>query len=268
MDGMNEFVADLDANGLEVIDCQDPGAFPERELSGAKAMRQMEAMTRLGRAFLDKPDAILQELADSAVATCESDSAGISIEINGGTDEEFYRWVATSGVYTDFLGAILPRYPSACGLSLIRGRAQRFRVTQRFFDILGVEAPPVTDGILLPWEVGGTRGTIFVMDHKRSDAFDCNDVRMMEMLADFAAMAVRHQEQQSMVAEKAKLAAENAMSRELAHHLNNPLQSLTAAAYLVGQGVLGEKKKLLAEGMTKDIETMTSLVKRMMQLAS
>ena len=111
---------------------------------------QAEGMERLARAFVERPDTILQELVNAAVELCGADSAGISIEKEGGNDTEFYHWVATAGQYSGFLDAVLPRYPSACGLCLERGQAQHFRVGQRFFDILGVEAPLVTDGILLP----------------------------------------------------------------------------------------------------------------------
>ena len=44
--------------------------------------------------------------------------------------------------------------------------------------------------------VGATRGTIFIMAHGRTEAFDLEDSRMMQVLADFAAMGVRQQRQQ------------------------------------------------------------------------
>ena len=72
---------------------------------------------------------------------------------------------------------------------------------------MGIEAPLVTDGILIPWEVGETRGTIFVMAHGRTDAFDANDCRLMKVLADFAAMGVRQQAQQRILMEKSNNAA-------------------------------------------------------------
>jgi hypothetical protein len=47
------------------------------------------------------------------------------------------------------MNAVIPRYPSACGICLERGKPQLFRVGQRFFDTMGIEASLVTDGILL-----------------------------------------------------------------------------------------------------------------------
>ena len=137
----------------------------------------------------------MQELVDTALLLCGADSAGISIEQDSRTDEDYYQWIATAGDYAGFRDAKLPRLPSACGICLDRGEPQLFRVSQRFFDILGVQAANVTDGILLPWELDDMRGTIFIMAHSRRDAFDSNDAQVMQSLANFAAAGIRQQRQ-------------------------------------------------------------------------
>jgi hypothetical protein len=75
----------------------------------------------------------LQELVNAAVELCGADSAGISLEKTDRTETEFYHWVATADQYSEFPNALLPRYPSACGVCLERGRPQLFRVGLRFF---------------------------------------------------------------------------------------------------------------------------------------
>src|ERR1700761_8300166 len=185
----------VEETGLEVLDLRADSAFARRNLHSRDIGTQMAGLQRLSRALLERPESILQELVEAAVTLCGADSAGISIEKEDGSDQEFYHWIATAGAYSGFLNAILPRYPSACGLCLERGHAQHFTVTKKFFDILGVEAPLVTDGILLPWTTEDTRGTIFVMAHGRTEAFDETDARLMTMLADFAAMGYRQQKQ-------------------------------------------------------------------------
>jgi signal transduction histidine kinase len=174
--------------------------------------------------------------------------------------------VATAGAYSGFLDAILPRYPSACGVCLERGHAQHFTVAKKFFDILGVKAPLVTDGILLPWKTDDTRGTIFVMAHDRTQAFDENDARLMNMLADFAAMGFKQQRQhaQALAHERAFAAAE--MANDLAHKINNPLQSMTNAAYLVSEGGCEEDMKTLGRELSNDIDRLSSLVKELLSL--
>jgi signal transduction histidine kinase len=199
-------------------------------------------------------------LVNAAVDLCGADSAGISLEMEEKSDTAFYHWVATAGQYNGFLSAILPRYPSACGVCLGRGKPQVFRVRRRFFDIMGINAPLVTDGILLPWQVGETRGTIFIMAHGRTAAFDKYDGQLMRVLADFAAMAVRHQRQQQALIEQAKVAAAAAMANKLAHQINNPLQSLMNVAYLAAGGHRDNDPKTLGRERCTDLMRLSVLV--------
>jgi hypothetical protein len=252
--------------GLEVIDLAEDVSFAGRRLHDRDVMIQMEGMHRLARAFVDSPDTILQELVNAAVELCGADSSGISIEREDGSDAEFYHWVATAGAYSGFLNAVLPRSPSACGVCLERGRPQLFRVTQRFFDLLGVVAPEVTDGILLPWDEGESRGTIFIMAHGRDEAFDANDVRMMLMLADFVKMGVRQQRQRKQLMEQAMLGAAAGMANELAHRINNPLQSITNLVYLAAGGGITGDARALAEELADPIQRLSVLAARLLSL--
>jgi hypothetical protein len=252
--------------GLEVIDLVEDASFAGRHLHERDVVMQMEGMRRVTRAFVDSPDTILQELVKAAVELCGADSSGISIERENKTDADFYEWVATAGAYSGVLNAVLPRSPSACGVCLERGRPQLFRVTQRFFDLLGVEAPEVTDGILLPWDEGEIRGTIFIMAHGRDEAFDRDDVRMMQMLADFVAMGVRQQRQQKQLMEQAMLRAAAGMANELAHRINNPLQSITNLVYLAAGGGVPGDAKMLAEELSDPIQRLSVLAARLLSL--
>jgi hypothetical protein len=252
--------------GLEVVDVFEDASFASRRLHEHNVAMQMEAMHRLARAFVESPDTILQELVNAAVDLCGADSAGISIERENKTDAEFYEWTATAGEYAGFLNATLPRSPSACEICLERGRPQLFRVTQRFFDLMGIEAPTVTDGIMLPWELGETRGTIWIMAHGRDEAFDGNDLRMMQVLANFAAMGVRQQRQQKLLMEQAMLGAAAGMANELAHRINNPLQSITNLVYLAGAGEVPGDAKALAEELAEPVQRLAALAAKLLSL--
>jgi hypothetical protein len=252
--------------GLEVLDLRTDSAFARRSLHAQDIGAQMAALQRLSRVLLEKPDTILQELVNAAVDLCGADSAGISIEKEDGSEQEFYHWIATAGEYSGFLNAILPRNPSACGLCLERGHPQHFTVSKKFFDILGVEAPLVTDGILLPWKTEDTRGTIFVMAHGRTEAFDENDARLMTMLADFAAMGYRQQKQQARLIVQERAAAAAQMANRLAHEINNPLQSMTNAAYLLAEGGVKEDPKMLGRELSNDIRRLSGLVQELLSL--
>jgi hypothetical protein len=256
----------VEETGLEVLDLRTDTAFATRDLHTRDIGVQMAGLQRLSRALLEKPDTILQELVSAAVDLCGADSAGISIEREEGSDQEFYHWIATAGDYSGFLDAILPRNPSACGLCLERGHPQHFTVSKKFFDILGVEAPLVTDGILLPWKTEETRGTIFIMAHGRTEAFDENDARLMTMLADFAAMGYRQQKQQARLIAQERAAAAAQMANRLAHEINNPLQSMTNAAYLVAEGAAEQDPRALGRELSNDISRLSGLVKELLAL--
>ena len=246
--------------GLDVLDLDTHREFGSRRLHPRDIATQIEGLRRLTHSFMTSPDTILQELVNAAVDLCGADSAGISLETEEKSDKNFYHWVATAGQYNGFMNAVLPRYPSACGVCLERGKPQVFRVRQRFFDIMGIDAPLVTDGILLPWEVGETRGTIFIMAHGRTAAFDKDDGQMMRVLADFAAMAVRHQRQQHALLQQARAAAAGAMASELAHRINNPLQSLMNVAYLAAEGQSGASAQTLGREISSDLRRLSAVV--------
>ena len=253
-------------SGLVVTDLADERAFADRPRRRRDSTGQMDAMNRLTRLFVESPETILHELVNAAVVICGADSAGISIEREDRTDELFYQWVATAGVYSKFLDATLPREPSACSVCLHRGAPQHFRVEKRFFDLLGVEAAEVTDGILLPWEVEEMRGTIFILAHGRAEAFDLEDLRLMQVLSSFAAAGIRQQRQQTKLLEQERLGAAAAMANELAHEINNPLQSLMNLLFLAKQTRDVGDERSLALKMDGDFRRLSMLVKRLLEL--
>jgi hypothetical protein len=263
---MSSSTLNLEETGLDVVSLDRDTEFADRHLHARDIALQMVGVHRLTRAFVENPETLLQELVNSAVELCGADSAGISIEKDEKTDTAYYHWIATAGLYSGFLDAVLPQYPSACGVCLAENRPQHFRVTERFFKILNVEAPIVTDGILLPWQTDTVRGTIFVMAHGRTEAFDKNDVALMKILADFAAMAVRHQTQQRSLLEQTSAAAATAMANDLAHQINNPLQSITNLLYMAEVEPSETGGRSLAQQLEEPVQRLSVLVKRLLSL--
>ncbi len=263
---MQRTAAELNEVGLEILDLAGETVFSQRRLHSRNGSMQIEGLHRLAVAFVEQPEGILQELVNAAVQLCGADSAGISIERADKTDQDYYRWIATAGEYSGFLDASLPRSPSACTVCLERGGPQLFRVSKRFFDILGVQASPVTDGILLPWEVEDMRGTIFIISHSRPEAFDSEDLHLMQILANFAAMGIRQQRQQMRLVAQARANAAIAMANELAHQINNPLQCLTNQLFLATQSVGVGDERSLALKVEGDFARLTGLVKDLLEL--
>jgi hypothetical protein len=263
MDGMTASANGADT-GLVVIDLLSDCAFARRRLHVRDVAAQIKGMHQLAHAFESAPDAILQVLVDAAVNLCGAESAGISIEREQ-SSAKFYQWVATAGQYGRFLNAMLPLYPSACGVCLERGQPQIFRVSQRFFDLMGIEAPIVTDGMLLPWQVDETRGTFWIMAHKETEAFDGEDLRVMQALADFASMAVLHQRKQSAMIRQGNAAAAAKVANDLAHEINSPLQSLLNLVHVASEGNSGGDAKALAEELSDHVLRLTLLVGKLLQ---
>ena len=253
------------APGVEIVSLLENPSFQSRPRHRREAAEREDGMRRLARVFADRPERILQELVDVARELCGADSAGVSVA-EPGAEPPVFRWVATSGNYVPFQNAALPYDFAPCSICLERNEPQHFRVGQAFFDILGVPADLVTDGMLIPWQVEDIRGTIWVVAHQQDEAFDQHDYETVQALADFAAIAVRHQRQQLKIMSHANAAAAAAMANELAHQINNPLQSLTNILYLAATGHHGTDGKIVADAAAPDLQRLSALVKSLLAL--
>ena len=263
---MNVSAPTLSDSGLEVIDLQSDASFAARRARARDVTVIPDGMRRIAHALVEHPDTVLQVLVETAVEICGADSSAISLEKEDRTEDDYYQWAAVAGQYSSMHNAVFPRYPSGCSICLERGRPQRVRAGKRYFDMLGISAPPVTDGLMFPWQTDEARGTIYILAHSRSEAFDQGDCDIMEILADFAAIGVRHLRQQKPLMERACLAAQAAMANDLAHKINNPLQSLTNILYLAAHGHNGEQAKDVGRQASNHLNRLSALVQELLNL--
>jgi hypothetical protein len=263
---MFDSASSVNETEMQVVDLRNDGEFMARQIRPREMTIEISGIRRLANIFAQRPEKILQELVEVSVGMCGADSAGVTIEETLGNGETQFRWIATAGKYADFLDAVLPRFYSPCGTCLDRGQPQLFRVPKPYLDLIGVEAPPVTDGILIPWEVDGTRSTIWLLAHGPYQRFDREDYRMLQSLSDFAAIAVRHQRQQAALLTKTAAAAAAGMANELAHQINNPLQKLMQTVYLAGQG--GAKVDTFTHQAMEDLIKLSELVQQLLNLST
>ncbi|HKW74041.1 MAG TPA: LuxR C-terminal-related transcriptional regulator [Terriglobales bacterium] len=178
--------------GMELRDLLEDPEFPLRKKRQREKAYTSDAYRTVARVFADTPDVILQHVVDAATTFCGADSAGISLEESDENGERRFRWIAISGSFAPFLGGTTPRFFSPCGTTLDSGRAQLYRVGKTYYDYLGIKADPITDGILIPWQAGEIRGTIWAVSHRHREAFDVEDFELIDGLADFAAVAVEN----------------------------------------------------------------------------
>ncbi len=146
-----------------------------------------EALIALAEKLASSPNGFLQKLAETALALCHAQTAGVSLVQSDG--ERFY-WPALAGVWASHVGDGMPRAFSPCGIVLDRDAAQLMSHPERHFLYLAAVTPWIEEELLIPFYVGGKAvGTIWVIVHDRSRRFDTEDLRVMTNLGTFASVA-------------------------------------------------------------------------------
>jgi hypothetical protein len=250
--------------GMDLRDLLSDSAFRRRNKSSRCANRESLALGRLAKVFAEEPETVLQELVQLAVEYCGADSSGISLEETGESGEKRFRWIVVAGSFAPYLNGTTPREYSPCGTCLDSRRPQLYRVTAPYYDFLGVVAEPITDGLLIPWESGDLSGTLWAVSHNSPEAFDLEDYTLLSSLAGFTSIAIHHQSQQQFLRQQENEAASAARAHELAHQINNPLQSLTNTVYLARQG--GEHAVDYMEQAAKELSHLSQLVRKLLDV--
>lgn len=261
-----ETEAEISESGMELRDLLQDAHFTHRKRNTSDPHRESIALRRLARTFAGNPELVLQELVDLAVEFCGADSAGISLEEANESRELRFRWIAVAGSFEKYLNGTTPRNHSPCGTCLDSGRPQLYRVTKPYYDYLGVVAEPITDGILIPWTSDDLRGTLWAVAHHSDEAFDRDDYSLLNGLADFASIAIRHQHREKVLRQRESEAASAAIAHQLAHQINNPLQSLTNTIYLAQRG--GADAGAYVEQAARELSSLSELVKRILTLTN
>jgi GAF domain len=249
-------------SGFVLRDLLTDSDFPRRATKPRNTNRESMALRRLSRLFAEKPESVLQELVDIAVEFCEAQSAGISLEEpENGT----FRWIVVAGSFAQYLGGRTPRNYSPCGTCLDSGRPQLYRVMKPYYDHLGVTAEPINDGMLIPWSNEFMRGTLWAVSHASAETFSSDDYELLNSLADFVSIILRHQYQEKLLRENERTKGVAEMAHKLAHRINNPLQSLTNTIFLARQGKDNAEEYLVqAEA---DLQRLSQQVAKLLNLS-
>jgi hypothetical protein len=221
---------------MEFRDLLSDPVFLNRTGKKRDFQQPFDALRRVTEVFATRPKDVLQELVDVAMTCCGADSAGISLEEPDGEGTPTFRWVAIAGSFSQYREGRTPRFFSPCGTCLDSKRAHLYRVTKPYYDFLGVTAEPITDGMLIPWEADGIRGTIWAVSHTSDEAFERPDYELLRSLSDFVAIIMRQQKQDERARQAAEAQASANRAHQMAHQINNPLQSLTNTMFLASKG--------------------------------
>jgi PAS domain S-box-containing protein len=152
---------------------------------------ESQALVDLSGVMATNPHAILQKLAETALALCQAESSGISI-LESDREPAIFRWHATAGKFGPFLGGTTPRDFSPCGVVLDRNATQLMTDPVRFYPYIAELSPHVAELLLLPFYYGDTAvGTIWVVAHSHERKFDGEDKRLLMSLGKFASTAIQ-----------------------------------------------------------------------------
>jgi signal transduction histidine kinase len=169
-----------------------------RQTRAPNHVAENDALIALAEKMATSPNEVLQKLAETALALCNAQTAGISLLQSDG--ERFY-WPALAGMWASHVGGGMPRAFSPCGTVLDRDAAQLMSHPERHFLYFAAVTPWIEEVLLVPFYVGGKAvGTIWVIVHDHSRRFDTEDLRVMTNLGTFASAA--YQTIQSIISTK------------------------------------------------------------------
>ena len=189
------------------------------------------ALGELAYALAERPDNMIQALAEASLQLTGAHSAGLSLEefIDG---ETTLRWVATAGDFAKYLHATLPRHFSPCGEVLDRNEQILMKEPVRRYGYIGELDKPVVEVLLTPFHSDGKPiGTVWVVSHDDSKVFDAEDRRILHSLTKFAAASIQTigliNRLREMDDRKDKFLA------MLSHEMRSPLHSIKMSAQAI-----------------------------------
>ncbi|MBB6146103.1 GAF domain-containing protein [Silvibacterium bohemicum] len=250
--------------GMEFRDLLSDPAFLGRTGKKRDFQQPFDALRRVTEVFASRPADVLQELVNVAMTCCGADSAGISLQEPDEEGKPTFRWVAIAGTFSAYLQGRTPRFFSPCGSCLDSGRPHLYRVTKPYYDFLGVQAEPITDGMLIPWEADQIRGTIWAVSHTSRDAFELPDYELLKSLSDYVGVIMRQQKLDQKAREIARAQASTDRAHEMAHQINNPLQSLTNTMFLASLD--GPNAKSYLRSALVELDSLSERVRRLLAL--
>ena len=180
----------LDAQPLPLHSIVATRFLLSRPSRRANRNAEITALRALTSVLAQDRSKALKCLAGLAVSLCNAGTAGVSL-LEESPDGEIFRWHALAGKLAAYEGGSTPRNFSPCGSCLDAGKAVLYAYPARRFTYFAQLDTPIVEGLVIPmYAHGAALGTIWIVSHDNSRAFDAEDVRIMNSLGNFAAAAV------------------------------------------------------------------------------
>ena len=152
--------------------------------------QQANCLLTLMQSAATSPAELIDCFLKISIDLCRAGTAGLSLlEINTSEKQEF-RWTNLAGKLEKCVGGTTPRNFSPCGVTLDRNSPQLFAYPGRYFKYFNQVEVPIVEGLVIPFHVGKTAGTVWIVSHDEQTKFDSEDARIMSSLAEFAGCAI------------------------------------------------------------------------------
>ena len=228
-------VAPLSRANTEPTCADDVIITPElckRMPRAANSVAELAAWKLLAQVLPADPSTIFNHLAEALVQACDADSAGVTLEERRDPSGEL-RWVGAAGQLAPRDHDRMPRH-SPSGTVIERQHAELFCRPDSFYPSLQRGVSRVEESLVFPWQLkSGRRGAVWIISYDPSRHFDLENLRMVESLATFVDLVMRHSDSEEGRRSQEALASAARLANELAHAINNPLQALINSLHLI-----------------------------------
>ncbi|HEX4652028.1 MAG TPA: GAF domain-containing protein [Granulicella sp.] len=205
-----------------------------RPVRATRLELEIESLHRLMRGLSKDLCERLKDTVEAACELCDAECAGITLVERMPDGAETLRWIAGAGPIGEMVGETMSLDRNLRSIL----RELRPRLICRPHRLFPQIAEPwdIAEALLIPWTGESTTGILWVLTRTDSKRLDAEDVRMLKSLAAFADSVIAKDAVESCRLDKERVGAAAKVANELAHAVNNPLQALTNALYLMDTG--------------------------------
>lgn len=250
-----------DANRQAIVQSR-PGSIAPHDLIITDALKgrrtKSNHRTAEVRAFHDltelamrSPEAAVQRFLELAMELCGAGSAGWSRLTQNVSREEVFSWDTLAGEFSPYVGRVMPRNLSPCGLCLDAGKTILVSRPARVFSSFSNVDAPVIEALIVPvYDVSGIALGVLWVVHHNDRLFDAHDARVMEELSVQLVLALKLMGDAKTHGHE--IADKIALIRDTDHRVKNTLQSVASLLSLQARSCrVQEARKAIEEAAAR-----------------